>query len=374
MDSLRKHIADLVGWVREHPKLAIWAGLSFLFVGTVENIFFDGVKAVLYALFGNVLVVSDVIALAWFISKIVIPTALAGLLVYAAFHVGRAGMPRAPGIPRGTVPLLEAATRACEATEGTMVDAFARARIGTEDRRKGTLTYYCYLITNRLTVYGNHPPSRVPRKIDWERDGNRYSFRMRDGALILLEHNGDDYYENLHVLGSELPAALEDIKAVSPDPLPDSRNAVAPSNAAGELHALETRLKTWISETREARDVAARSGALVLEQMKPSTLTAMAIGVQRRAFIYAINELRRVNGQAWINRPIKLPVMVEPGKDELEAGEVRFTAEEFQPWIAKVNDAAARLIIALEEKLATTTKELAFTPAALEWPDKKDKA
>jgi hypothetical protein len=114
------------------------------------------------------------------------------------------------------LPLLEAATQAYEQTRGTLVATFAEAPIGREDRREGTLTYFCYLLAERLSIYGNWPPSRTREKVDWAALRKRYSFKMRDGALIFQEHYDSGYYENLCVLASELPRALAEIKALSP--------------------------------------------------------------------------------------------------------------------------------------------------------------
>lgn len=92
-ETIRLWIRQAVQWAWAHPKLALWGGLSgilyFLLRGTAENIFFDGIKWLLYTSFGWLIEVGDVIAIAWFISTVVLPIGLAGLIIYGAYLLGR---------------------------------------------------------------------------------------------------------------------------------------------------------------------------------------------------------------------------------------------------------------------------------------------
>ena len=138
---------------------------------------------------------------------------LAGSAIEYAY---RRGKPEPASLTPSRVPLLEAATQTYEQTQGTLVASVAEIRIGNEDRRKGTLTWYCYALADRLSIYGNWPPSRVSEKIEWREIRNRFSFDLHEGALILREHHTKDYYENLEVDAAELRIAITEVRALVP--------------------------------------------------------------------------------------------------------------------------------------------------------------
>jgi hypothetical protein len=128
-------------------------------------------------------------------------------------------------IGQQTVSFLDAAKQAYGRTRGTLVAAAAEARIGNEDRKPGTITWICYALADRITIYGYRPPAdHSPEKIKWARYKQRYSFRMEGGDLILREHSGDESFEHMYVLAAELPKAIAEVAAISPEQMSEPQD------------------------------------------------------------------------------------------------------------------------------------------------------
>jgi hypothetical protein len=229
----------------------LWVGLRWLLKGLAEDRFFSGLNS----WFDEHWSLNALLWLTW--------TALfVGAFVWAR-RSGTTSASKATASREQTVPLLEAARRAYEQTRGTLVAGVAEARFGDEDRREGTLTWFCYALATRLAIHGNWPPSRVPEEIDWAIVGKRHSFRMRDDALILHEHSGDGYYENLYVLAHELPRALEEIKALSPPAL----EFVWPEDRALNWHVGKTQTDIFLIVRNPSITVTATGVHVVREWM-----------------------------------------------------------------------------------------------------------
>jgi hypothetical protein len=108
-----------------------------------------------------------------------------------------------------TVPLKEAATRAYE-QGGLMAKAAERDHTPEE-----TLIYLCYALCDRLTVFGNKAPSRMPQPVPVRRiGGSRYDFAAENDEIVARERTGKGVYRGLYVLDDELVRALREIKAI----------------------------------------------------------------------------------------------------------------------------------------------------------------
>jgi hypothetical protein len=104
-----------------------------------------------------------------------------------------------------TVPLIEAATRAYEKTRGTLAAEAAERNGGT------VITWCCWALWPKLTIYGSWPPSRLPEVVSWDLR-NRYSFELVDGQVGLESRVEQGRFGNLHVDVGELRAAIEALK------------------------------------------------------------------------------------------------------------------------------------------------------------------
>jgi hypothetical protein len=124
-----------------------------------------------------------------------------------------------PAPPPETISLLEAATQAYEQARARGALSAGVAEIDWRDAGGGrlqddTLTWYCCALGDRIDIYGNHPPSRQPEKISWQKCKNTHSFEIVDGNLIFKERHSRAYFENLHVKTADLSAALQSVEAM----------------------------------------------------------------------------------------------------------------------------------------------------------------
>ena len=93
--------------------------------------------------------------------------------------------------------------------------------LGREDRREGTLKWYCLALADRLAIYGNWPPSRVREKNQLAEEA-KHAFIQNARWDFVFQARGDGgYFENSYVLSNELTKALEEIKALAPEALAD---------------------------------------------------------------------------------------------------------------------------------------------------------
>lgn len=160
-----------------------------------------GAGLVLGSLAIQLVPVSD--ELKWVLGAILFAAALA---CFAWPHV-RLRFPKLLRSEPTTLPLLEAATRAYEQTRGTVL-AEAAERDGSS-----IITWYCWALWPRLSIYGARPPSRVAELVPWDYR-NRYSFELTDGDVVLQSRFEEGMFVNLHVNANEFARVLADMKKI----------------------------------------------------------------------------------------------------------------------------------------------------------------
>lgn len=117
-------------------------------------------------------------------------------------------------IGQQTVPMLDAAKKSYARSRNTLVGEISEVTFGDEEWKKGTLTWHCTALSDRITMYGNWPPSDTPERIPWLKLRNQLTFRMVDGKLVLQQYSPRRGYENLYVLAKDLPTAIERVYAM----------------------------------------------------------------------------------------------------------------------------------------------------------------
>jgi hypothetical protein len=256
-------------------------------MGGVANVTFEALLALAFTVFGLGLKVTrreppawlspllfTIAAFLWFLAAgkaFDVPTWKTvgiGLAIATVVALGFATSPAADQVPAAAdgqyLPLIEAATRAYEQTRGTLVATFAEAEITRrEERHESIITYFCYLLGERLSIYGNCPPSRTREEIDWMAIRKQYNFKFRNGALIFERQHSKDHYEKLEVLASELPRALEEIKALSPPVL----EFVWPEDRGLNLHVEKTKTNIFLIVRNPSTTITATGVHVVLEWM-----------------------------------------------------------------------------------------------------------
>lgn len=110
------------------------------------------------------------------------------------------------------VDLKEAAIQAYEACRHLISGQLAESMAEGDD--DSVVTWYCWSLWERTSIFGSHPPSR---KIEQISRGlkNSHTFKVKNGTLVFenrYRYGASGRYTNLKVLADELPNAIANMK------------------------------------------------------------------------------------------------------------------------------------------------------------------